>query len=361
MVSEHSVLTCPRYTSADGKNVTVSPRNGVGHVEPKYNNNPSKVTLLAGSGVMNGMMMANVKCADCQKWSGGTMDFSSNTGSWIFAHKSGDALDSDDPNEDISMHDDKGVFNWDFSKAKGGSDVNPFVNAASTSSGSSPSNSSSSSSSSSTTTTTTTTTAATGGASQTRMRNLLIAHGVLASLVFVILLPLGGMLIRLTSFSGTVKLHVAIQLLAWTLFLAAFGIGIHLARTLGYTSNKHPIIGYVVFALLVFQPALGWMHHRVFKRKFERCAWSFGHLTIGRVVIVLGIINGGLGLQLADNASRGALIAYGVVAGVMGISYLAAAVYGEIKRRSRRGSYDSSQEQITNGEAKGGSEADARS
>lgn len=47
---------------ADGNgNVTVSPRSGVGHVMPKYNDQAS-ITLLAGSGVMNGNMTANFKC-----------------------------------------------------------------------------------------------------------------------------------------------------------------------------------------------------------------------------------------------------------------------------------------------------------
>lgn len=93
------------YTSADGQNVTVSPRLGVGHVEPEHNSE-AQITILGGSGVENGMMTANVKCNSCNTWSGGSMDFSSSSASWIHAYKTGEALNTDDVSADISRHDD---------------------------------------------------------------------------------------------------------------------------------------------------------------------------------------------------------------------------------------------------------------
>lgn len=48
------------YTSGNG-NVTLSPRLGTGHVMPQFNSN-AQVTLLEGSGVSNGKMVANVRC-----------------------------------------------------------------------------------------------------------------------------------------------------------------------------------------------------------------------------------------------------------------------------------------------------------
>lgn len=48
------------YTSADGQNVTVSPRLGTGHVQPQHATD-AQVELLAGSGIADGMMTANVK------------------------------------------------------------------------------------------------------------------------------------------------------------------------------------------------------------------------------------------------------------------------------------------------------------
>ncbi len=49
------------YADADGKNVTVSPRKGVGNVKPQYPSG-TQITLLAGSGIANGTMTANVRC-----------------------------------------------------------------------------------------------------------------------------------------------------------------------------------------------------------------------------------------------------------------------------------------------------------
>ena len=45
------------------------------------------------------------------------------------------------------------------------------------------------------------------------------------------------------------------------------------------------------------------------------------HIWHGRILIILGIVNGGLGLQLADNTTSGE-IAYGVVAGVIFVVYI---------------------------------------
>lgn len=60
------------YANADGTNVTLSPRLGVGNVMPLYNE-AANVELLGGSGIANGMMTANVKCSSCSSWSGGEM------------------------------------------------------------------------------------------------------------------------------------------------------------------------------------------------------------------------------------------------------------------------------------------------
>ena len=98
-------------------------------------------------------------------------------------------------------------------------------------------------------------------------------------------------------------------------------------------SSYHPIIGIVLFVLLVIQPVLGQMHHRAFKQVGHRTGWSYGHLWLGRIIITLGIINGGLGFALANNTNVGP-IAYAVVAAVFYIAYIAAAIIGE-RRRAR--------------------------
>jgi len=78
-------------------------------------------------------------------------------------------------------------------------------------------------------------------------------------------------------------------------------------------------------------PALGIIHHKLFKHYQRRTFWSYAHIWLGRTVITLGIINGGLGFLLANNTRSGP-IAYGVIAGIMWLIYVTSAIIGERKR-----------------------------
>lgn len=173
---------------------------------------------------------------------------------------------------------------------------------------------------------------------------MLIAHGVLASLAFVIFFPAGAILIRLGSFSGVWLVHGILQVFAYMVYAAAFGLGVWMVNSVpvDLLDAYHPIIGIVVFALLFFQPVLGLLHHFRFRKVGRRTVWSYAHLWLGRVAVTLGMINGGLGLLLASEApaitrfapQRGHMIAYGVVAGLVWVAWVVAAVVGE-RRRSR--------------------------
>lgn len=150
---------------------------------------------------------------------------------------------------------------------------------------------------------------------------------------------------RLGKFNSVLKVHIAIQVLSWLLFITAFGLGLYYGITGKYMTEAHPIIGIVLVAMLVFQPFAGWLHHKQFLRTGQRSAISHGHIWVGRIAIILGMINGGLGLELGGVETR-YVIAYSVVAGVMGVAYLGSIVYGEIAR-SRRTSVVSSEREKT--------------
>ncbi len=75
-------------------------------------------------------------------------------------------------------------------------------------------------------------------------------------------------------------------------------------------------MGTVVVCLMVLQPLLGLAHHRHFVRNQSRGLVSHLHIWYGRILMVLGVVNGGLGLQLAL-ASNNLIIAYAVVAAAM--------------------------------------------
>lgn len=72
---------------------------------------------------------------------------------------------------------------------------------------------------------------------------------------------------------------------------------------------------------MVVQPFLGWAHHVIFKQTKKRTWLGFLHTWLGRLIIILGIINGGLGLDDADNTRVG-LIVYSVLAGVSFAAYV---------------------------------------
>lgn len=175
-----------------------------------------------------------------------------------------------------------------------------------------------------------------GGSSQ--RRTMLIAHGVLASLAFVILFPAGAIAIRLASFRGVVWFHAAFQVFAYLVYIAAFGLGVYIAYGMEMLDHYHPVIGIVVLVLIFLQPVFGYLHHVLYKKYQSRTLWSYVHIWLGRIAVTLGIINGGLGLQWADSmnlSSRGGIIAYAVIAVVVWLAWVAASVIGE-RRRSRK-------------------------
>ncbi|ETN38994.1 uncharacterized protein HMPREF1541_07036 [Cyphellophora europaea CBS 101466] len=307
------------YSSADGQNVTLSPRTASGHVMPTYNE-AADISLLEGTGISDGIMTANVRCGNCDRWDAGTMSLSGGSSDWVYAHSQGSPINSDDTSATISQHNGQGSFQWDVSRATGGSGGNPFTDASST-----------------------TTTGSEGQNSwqqlstQAQMR-FVQAHGALASIAFVALFPIGAILVRLTSFQGLLWTHAGLQVFGYTVFIAAAGLGIFIARGGAYLQEPHAIIGLLLLATLFFMPFLGLLHHQVFKKVQKRTVWSYGHIFTGRAIVILGMINGGLGLRLAS-AESSHRIAYGVFAGLMGLAYIGAIVFGEYKR-SRQSSHD---------------------
>lgn len=71
----------------------------------------------------------------------------------------------------------------------------------------------------------------------------MIAHGVLASLAFVVFFPFGAISIRLFSFPGLVWFHAIFQVLAYLIFIAAFGLGIYLATQIHLVCQNGKMAG----------------------------------------------------------------------------------------------------------------------
>lgn len=90
---------------------------------------------------------------------------------------------------------------------------------------------------------------------------------------------------------------------------------------------------------MLIQPFIGFTQHYLFRKKQKQTPASHLHIWYGRLLILLGMINGGLGLRLAGNSRAGTstagTIAYGVVAGVVGVAYLAFVSGFEWKKAKR--------------------------
>ncbi len=174
---------------------------------------------------------------------------------------------------------------------------------------------------------------------------IIIIHAVLASLAWVLFMPVGAILLRLNIQSPIIlKLHAACQIFGYLVYVVAVGMGLWIIRQApsqaDLFSDPHPKIGLVILAVALFQPLWGLVHHRIFKKgaaawkagratqKPGRTTWGRIHLWIGRILITAAIVNGGLGLRLAgENPSTSATttrnheIIYGVLAGLVWVVY----------------------------------------
>lgn len=80
--------------------------------------------------------------------------------------------------------------------------------------------------------------------------------------------------------------------------------------------------------MISLQPLIGVWHHLNFRRSGVR-SWRYNvHVWFGRALIVMGIVDGGLGLRLAANYNRGELVAYIVLSVVFFLLYVGAFVLG---------------------------------
>lgn len=171
------------------------------------------------------------------------------------------------------------------------------------------------------------------------------------------LIPLGGILIR----SGIksphlVKIHAFLQSFSYLIYIVAAGMGIYLVHELSVAqyslwSDPHTRIGCVILILALLMPFLGLIHHSMYKRRAAsyklggprpgRTVPGYIHLWLGRLLIPLGMVNGGLGLRLAGNSpyagsSKTKYIAYGVGAGIMFLLYVIFVITGELRRSKER-------------------------
>jgi len=178
-----------------------------------------------------------------------------------------------------------------------------------------------------------------------RIRN---GHACIMSIVFIILFPLGAISVhlpidRIPYLRDTylkkkiLAIHAPIQILGLFLMLAGMSLGVRMALDFDYLTlpteprYAHPVIGLVVVCtIVVFQPLLGSLQHMYFKRTGRKSVYAYMHRWIGRGAIILGIINNGLGFQLASNDTtipKTSYIRNFTIAGALALIWFALVIY----------------------------------
>ncbi|OJJ46673.1 hypothetical protein ASPZODRAFT_152120 [Penicilliopsis zonata CBS 506.65] len=294
--------------SASADNVTLSTRKALGHYEPVYDSEV-EATLLDGSGIVDGVMTANIRCDNCMHLFSGKSIMGS-ASEWVWAVNKGAALYSTNVSQHLTQHDWHGIFSLDLTLATGGDSANPFASNASYSTVNYSSKSKQQQ------------------ISDTILHKKRIAHGVMTSVAFVLLFPNFALTLFIFPSRYTVPwIHAPLQLFGACLALAGFGVGVSVSRDLQELGGYHPSIGYVaVGGVVVLQPILGIIQHIKFRRTRKSTWFGVAHRWLGRGLAALGTINGGVGFYYAraknPDIPPASPIAYGVICAVMFLIYV---------------------------------------
>jgi len=184
------------------------------------------------------------------------------------------------------------------------------------------------------------------------------AHACIMSIVFIVLYPLGAISIHLpieripylknTFLKNKVTaIHRPIQLLGAAMMVCGMALGIRIAQYVGYLNHPvpaHPIIGLIVVCtIIVFQPIMGFLQHRYFKNTGGKSIFAYLHRWLGRCAIALGMINSGLGFQLATTSvivpNRSYILDY-VFLGFFVSIWFSLIVYDEFRARRPKAGTD---------------------
>jgi hypothetical protein len=185
-----------------------------------------------------------------------------------------------------------------------------------------------------------------------RKRN---AHACIMSIVFIVLYPLGAIshhlpIDRIPYLKNTylknkvMAIHVPIQVLGFVMMVGGMALGIRLAHDLDFLAHPvqcHVVIGLLtVCTIIIFQPIMGILQHRYFKKTGGKSIFAYLHRWTGRGAIILGMINSGLGFQLASTTGyivpTSSYVRNCVLIGVLTSIWASLVVYDTYRERRRK-------------------------
>ncbi|KUI60602.1 hypothetical protein VP1G_07797 [Cytospora mali] len=260
------------YSSASGENVTFSPRLATSNTEPEYYSSLDYETLTDNTGLVDdATYVYSAVCHNCRKWPGGSIDVTSKAQKFIFATGPAGDVRSDNQRESVKIHYEHGTFTMDMVHATGAAGP----------------------------TTLNSTTAVydygatlVGQVTEGMTDWVAVVHAVFMVGCFVVLMPFGVLILRVGQW---VRWHGFHQGVAMVGVIIGFGLGIKTSTLYNRSknfSNPHQIIGLLVFFFLLGQFVLGCMHHRKFKKTQQPTKLAPIHVWLGRLILVLGFVNG---------------------------------------------------------------------
>jgi hypothetical protein len=162
------------------------------------------------------------------------------------------------------------------------------------------------------------------------------------SLVFLVLIPFAALTLYLPYTKRVPHIHAPLQILSIILVIVGLALGVRLAKPLGLTTGYHQVIGYVLVAIILSaQPILGLLQHLHFRNTGTRSGMGVGHQWLGRIVIIIGVVNGGLGMRQSGPVGDGwvpnyAPIVYSTVAAVVFLIYVAVVMGTALRKKNLR-------------------------
>ncbi|KAI5369897.1 Putative DOMON domain, cytochrome b561/ferric reductase transmembrane [Septoria linicola] len=310
------------YVGEDGHSLINSPRMATGHSEPEWEEDVvidpvRNDTYAPFSNTLSpdGIMISHAVCRNCSSWATGSIDTTSKTQPFIFALGPNTTLHSNDLNAPLRLHDFHGAFQLDMTVATNmsgwygrvpapqdpglqvGDSYWAFANYFSSNAYS------------------------TGGDAEWAQ----IVHAVFMCLAFLLVFPLGAVTLRLVR---RAPVHAAIQIFGLGLVLIGLALGVYASKL--YNKSKsfnsaHQVIGLVVFAAIFLQIGLGLGHHIIFMRSGTSTVLGKVHRFLGISILVLGIVNGGIGLDFAGSS----VVGYGIAVAIMTVIFgaISATIY----------------------------------
>ncbi|RFU76425.1 integral membrane [Trichoderma arundinaceum] len=135
-------------------------------------------------------------------------------------------------------------------------------------------------------------------------------------------------------------MHAPIQLIGFVMMIGGMALGIKVAQFVGYLRNPvraHVVIGFIVVCtIILFQPVLGILQHRHFKKTGGKSILAYLHRWIGRGSVLLGMINTGLGFQLAKKnviIHKSSYVRSYVLLGILVFVWISFVIYDELNLR----------------------------